>query len=57
MVSPATGLFPDVFPKLLNRETHGPELGFLGSNCTGVLHLSLALSKARARASGEQIPR
>ena len=36
MVSPATGFFPDVFLQLPNRETHGPELGFLGSNSTGV---------------------
>jgi len=47
MVAKATGIAPATLDKLITRETHGEELGFLGSNYIDVLQLNEALSKLR----------
>jgi K+-transporting ATPase c subunit len=47
MVSKATGLSPAVLRQLIARETHGAQLGFLGSSYIDVLQLNLALSKLK----------
>lgn len=45
MVSKATGVSPARLRSLIARETHGPELGFLGSPYVVVLQLNEALAK------------
>lgn len=47
MVSKATGIAPSVLQKLIARETHSAEWGFLGSRYIDVLQLNVALSKLR----------
>jgi potassium-transporting ATPase KdpC subunit len=47
MVSKATGLSPGVLRQLVARQTHGAQLGFLGSSYIDVLQLNLALSKLK----------
>ncbi|HTW06254.1 MAG TPA: potassium-transporting ATPase subunit C [Acidimicrobiales bacterium] len=47
MVSKATGIAPSVLRKLISRETHGAEWGFLGSTYIDVLQLNEALAKLR----------
>ena len=47
MVSKATGMPPARLRALIARETHGPELGFLGSATVNVLQLDEALAKIR----------
>ncbi|MHB1527462.1 MAG: potassium-transporting ATPase subunit C [Candidatus Dormibacteria bacterium] len=44
MVSRATGLSPTQLRKLIQSQTQGPELGFLGPSYIDVLQLNLALS-------------
>jgi K+-transporting ATPase ATPase C chain len=45
MVSKATGLSPKVLDRLIVRETHSAQLGFLGSTYIDVLGLNQALAK------------
>ena len=45
MVSRATGIAPSVLRKLIARETHGEQWGFLGSSYIVVLQLNEALAK------------
>jgi K+-transporting ATPase ATPase C chain len=45
MVSRATGLSSARLRALISSETHGPELGFLGSSTVNVLQLNTALAK------------
>ncbi len=45
MVSRATGIAPSVLRKLIDRETHGEQWGFLGSSYIVVLQLNEALAK------------
>jgi K+-transporting ATPase ATPase C chain len=47
MVAKATGIAPATLDKLITRETHGEELGFLGSSYIDVLQLNEALAKLR----------
>ena len=47
MVSKATGLSASVLRALVNKESHGAQLGFLGSSYVDVLQLNVALSKLR----------
>jgi K+-transporting ATPase ATPase C chain len=47
MVAKATGLSSSVLLSLVNRESHGAQLGFLGSSYIDVLQLNVALSKLR----------
>lgn len=47
MVAKATGLAPSVLRHLIAKETHGPQLGFLGSDYIDVLQLNEALAKLR----------
>jgi potassium-transporting ATPase KdpC subunit len=47
MVSRATGIAPAVLRRLIARETHGAEWGFLGSKYIIVLQLNEALAKLR----------
>jgi K+-transporting ATPase ATPase C chain len=47
MVSKATGIAPATLDKLITRETHGEELGFLGGSYIDVLKLNEALAKLR----------
>ncbi|MDA8295377.1 MAG: potassium-transporting ATPase subunit C [Actinomycetota bacterium] len=43
MVAKATGIAPATLASLINKETHGPELGFLGASYIDVLQLNEAL--------------
>ena len=45
MVSRATGLSPATLKALIRQQTHGAELGFLGSQYIDVLQLDEALVK------------
>jgi potassium-transporting ATPase KdpC subunit len=45
MVSSATGLSPATLQRLINQQTQGMELGFLGSPYVNVLQLNEALAK------------
>jgi potassium-transporting ATPase KdpC subunit len=47
MVSKATGLPASVLRSLVKEESHGAQLGFLGSSYVDVLQLNVALSKLR----------
>ena len=47
MVSKATGISPDRLQALVKRQTHGQQLGFLGSDYIVVLDLNQALAKLR----------
>jgi K+-transporting ATPase ATPase C chain len=47
MVAKATGIAPATLDKLIAKETHGEELGFLGSQYIDVLQLNEALAKLR----------
>lgn len=47
MVSRATGISASRLRALIAKETHGPELGFLGSSTVVVLTLNEALAKLR----------
>jgi K+-transporting ATPase ATPase C chain len=47
MVAKATGIAPSVLRKLIARETHSAEWGFLGSSYLDVLQLNDALAKLR----------
>ena len=47
MVSAATGLPAPTLAALISKETHGAELGFLGSRYINVLQLNEALAKLR----------
>jgi K+-transporting ATPase ATPase C chain len=47
MVSNATGISPSALRTLIARETHGAELGFLGSSYIDVLQLNEALARLR----------
>ena len=47
MVSRATGISRGRLRALVDKETHGPELGFLGSSYVVVLELNEALAKLR----------
>jgi K+-transporting ATPase ATPase C chain len=47
MVSRATGIGPAMLRKLIQQETHGEQLGFLGSSYIVVLQLNEALAKLR----------
>ena len=47
MVAKATGISPARLRKLIEKETHGAELGFLGSPYVVVLQLNEALAKLR----------
>lgn len=47
MVSKTTGVSPARLRALISKETHGPELGFLGSSYVVVLQLNEALAKLR----------
>jgi K+-transporting ATPase ATPase C chain len=47
MVSKATGLPASVLRALVNKQSHGAQLGFLGSSYVDVLQLNVALSKLR----------
>ncbi|MCU4182996.1 potassium-transporting ATPase subunit C [Acidiferrimicrobium sp. IK] len=47
MVAKATGLAPSALRQLIARETHGPQLGFLGSSYLDVLQLNEALAQLR----------
>lgn len=48
MVSRATGISPSRLRSLIAKETHGPELGFLGSSYLVVLQLNEALATLEA---------
>jgi K+-transporting ATPase ATPase C chain len=45
MVAKATGISPSRLRALISKETHGPELGFLGSSYIDVLQLNEAVAK------------
>jgi K+-transporting ATPase ATPase C chain len=45
MVSKATGLSDSVLTRLINQQTQGPELGFMGQSSIDVLQLNEALVK------------
>jgi potassium-transporting ATPase KdpC subunit len=45
MVSAATGIAPPTLAALIKKETHGAELGFMGSDYIDVLQLNEALAK------------
>jgi len=47
MVSNATGVSPSALAALIKKETHGAELGFLGSDYINVLQLNEGLAKLR----------
>ncbi|HTV11756.1 MAG TPA: potassium-transporting ATPase subunit C [Acidimicrobiales bacterium] len=47
MVSKATGIAPSALEKLISRETHSAEWGFLGSSYIDVLQLNEGLAKLR----------
>lgn len=47
MVTRATGVAPSVLRQLIAKETHGPQLGFLGSSYIDVLQLNEALARLR----------
>jgi K+-transporting ATPase ATPase C chain len=47
MISKATGLSASVLHALVNKESQGAQLGFLGSSYVDVLQLNVALSKLR----------
>jgi K+-transporting ATPase ATPase C chain len=47
MVSRATGIAPSALRALIARETHGPQLGFLGQSYIDVLQLNEALATLR----------
>jgi len=47
MVSKATGISPSALRALIGRQTHGAQLGFLGSSYIVVLQLNEALSSMR----------
>lgn len=47
MVSKATGITPSGLRALISAQTHGPQLGFLGSPYIVVLQLNQALAKLR----------
>ncbi len=47
MVSKATGIAPSVLRTLISKETHGQELGFLGSSYIDVLQLNEALAQLK----------
>ncbi|MHB1208808.1 MAG: potassium-transporting ATPase subunit C [Acidimicrobiales bacterium] len=47
MVAKATGIAPDRLRELISRESHGPQLGFLGSSYINVLQLNEALAALR----------
>ena len=47
MVSAATGIPPSTLAELIQKETHGAELGFMGSKYIVVLQLNAALAKLR----------
>ena len=47
MVSRATGISPASLRALIASETHGAQLGFLGSSYIDVLQLNEALAKLR----------
>lgn len=47
MVSRATGIAPSVLARLVSRETHSAEWGFLGSSYIDVLQLNEGLAKLR----------
>lgn len=47
MVAKATGLSPGVLASLIKRQTHGAQLGFLGSSYIDVLQLNQALAKMK----------
>ncbi|MDA8074947.1 MAG: potassium-transporting ATPase subunit C [Actinomycetota bacterium] len=47
MVAKATGIPPTRLRSLIAHETHGPELGFLGSSVVNVLQLNEALARLR----------
>jgi K+-transporting ATPase ATPase C chain len=47
MVSQATGIAPSTLKALIERETHGAQLGFLGSPYIVVLELNEALAQLR----------
>jgi potassium-transporting ATPase KdpC subunit len=47
MVSKATGISPGRLSALIAKESHSPELGFLGSSYVDVLQLNVALAKLR----------
>jgi len=47
MVSGATGISPSALRNLINQQTHGMQLGFLGSPYVNVLQLNEALAKLK----------
>jgi K+-transporting ATPase ATPase C chain len=47
MVTKATGISPTTLTKLIAQQTHGAQLGFLGSSYIDVLQLNEALAKLR----------
>jgi K+-transporting ATPase ATPase C chain len=47
MVARATGIAPSALRALIARETHGPQLGFLGQSYIDVLQLNEALATLR----------
>lgn len=47
MVAKATGISPARLAKLIVSQTHGPQLGFLGSDYIDVLQLNEALAKLK----------
>ena len=47
MVSKATGIAPSALRALIARETHGAQLGFMGSSYIDVLQLNEALAQLR----------
>jgi K+-transporting ATPase ATPase C chain len=51
MVSAATGISPSPLAKLIKKETHSAQLGFLGSDYIDVLQLNEALAKLTPSAS------
>jgi K+-transporting ATPase c subunit len=47
MVSKATGIAPAALRALIKKETHGAELGFMGSDYIDVLQLNEGLAKLK----------
>ncbi len=47
MVSKATGIAPSALRKLIDKETNGAQLGFMGSSYIDVLQLNEALARLR----------
>ena len=47
MVAKATGIAPSALQKLIARETHSAQWGFLGSNYINVLQLNEGLARLR----------